>query len=65
MGSKKVQVYIVQRAVEAKVGSRLVRGSLKGVESLLRGEVSLRIATPDEAHTLHMLKIEDATGEPV
>ena len=66
MGSRKVQVYIVvPRGGSAhSPASRLIRGSLKDVETLLRGEVEIRVATAEEAHAMSETTIEDATQEP-
>lgn len=71
MGSKKVQVYMVEPTMAAGVrmakspdAKRLIRGNLKQVEAKLRGEVEIRVATAEEAHAMSDTEIEDATGEP-
>lgn len=60
MGRSKTQVYLVDNG-EAK---RLIKGTLREVESKLRGEVEIRVATAEDAHGLQDVEIEDATGEP-
>ncbi len=61
MGKGKVQVFFV--AVKDQ-GDRLIRGTLRDVESKLRGETDIHPATAEEAHKMHAVEIEDATGEP-
>lgn len=69
--SNKVQVYLVEPTVAAGVrmakspdATRLIRGTLREVESKLRGEVEIRVATAEEAHKMADVEIEDATGAP-
>lgn len=64
MGSKKVQTYIVVPSDTGPRTSRLIKGALKGVESRLRSEWDVRVATAEEAHSMADVEIEDATGEP-
>ena len=71
MGSKKVQVYMVEPTMAAGVrmakspdAKRLIRGNLKQVEAKLRGEVEIRVATAEDGHAMRDTEIEDATGEP-
>lgn len=60
MARNKTQIYLV-----AGTGMRrLIRGTLKEVESKLRGEYEVRPATPEECHAMADVEIEDATGEP-
>ena len=62
----KTQLYIVQPNKPAvQSGSRLIRGTLREVESKLRGEYEVRVATPEETHAMADVEIEDAAGEPV
>ena len=60
MGRNKVQVYLVDNG-EAK---RLIKGTLKEVESKLRGEVEIRVATAEDAHAMGDVEIESAQDEP-
>ena len=48
----------------APKATRLIRGTLREVESKLRGEWEVRRATAEEAHALADVEIEDASGEP-
>ena len=64
MGSKKVQTYIAVPSDTGPRTSRLINGNLKQVESLLRGEWEIRIATAEEAHSMADVEIENATGQP-
>ena len=56
--------YIAVPADTGPKATRLIRGTLREVESKLRGEWEIRRATAEEAHALHNVDIEDATGEP-
>ena len=48
----------------APKATRLIRGTLREVESKLRGEWEVRRATPEETHGMRDVEIEDASGEP-
>ena len=64
--SNKTQVYIVRPMKAAVIYTpRLIRGTLKEVESKLRGEVEITVATAEQAHSMADTTIEDAGGEPV
>ena len=57
MGKGKIQVWIVKPTEGA---TRLIRGTLKDVESLLRQEVDITPCTAEQAHELHDVEIEEA-----
>ena len=61
----KTQLYIAVPADTSPKTTRLIRGSLKEVESRLRGEYEVRVATAEETHAMADVEIEDAAGEPV
>ena len=44
--------------------TRLIRGTLREVESKLRGEWEIRRATAEEAHALKDVEIESCEDEP-
>ena len=58
----KTQLYLVAHDTDPK---RLIRGTLREVESKLRGEYEIRVATAEETHAMADVEIEDAGGEPV
>ena len=59
MGRGKVQVWIVQEhAMPQK--KRLIRGTLKDVEQLLRSEVSIEPCSAEQAHQMADVEIEEA-----
>ena len=60
MGKGKVQVWIVKPTEGAMCATRLIRGTLKDVESLLRQEVDITPCTAEQAHELHDVEIEEA-----
>lgn len=70
MARNKTQLYIVVPKLESReVGdglpaTRLIRGTLREVESKLRGEWEVRPATPEETHAMADVEIESAQGEP-
>jgi len=61
MGKGKIQVWHVERREDSV--KRLIRGTLKDVEALLRQEVDITPCTAEQAHTLHDVEIEDAEGQ--
>ena len=62
----KTQLYIVvPNTAAVNDAKRLIRGTLKEVESKLRGEYEVRVATAEETHAMADVEIEDAAGEPV
>lgn len=63
--SNKTQLYITVPADTGPKTTRLIRGTLKEVESKLRGEWEIRIATAEETHAMPDVEIENAEGEPV
>ena len=62
--SNKTQIYLVERIAATPEAKRLIRGTMREVESKLRGEVEIRVATAEEAHKMADVEIEDATGAP-
>ena len=60
MGKGKIQVWIVKPQDGAP---RLIRGTLKDVETLLRQEVDITPCTAEQAHELHGIEIESAVQE--
>jgi hypothetical protein len=64
MGKVKQFTFIAVPADTAPRATRLIRGTLREVESKLRGEWEVRRATAEEAHSLRDVEIEDASGEP-
>ena len=68
MGTRKVQVYIVipttREPGDTQPPDRLIRGTLKEVETKLRGEVAIRPVLAEEAHRMADVEIEDASNEP-
>lgn len=64
MGSKKSEIWIAVPSDTAPRATRLLKGNLKQVESALRGEWEIRVATVDEAHSMADVGIEDCTREP-
>ena len=60
----KTKLCIVVPADTGAKTTRLIRGSLKEVESKLRGEWEIRPATADETHAMGDVEIESAEGEP-
>lgn len=62
--SNKTQLYIAVPSDTGPKTTRLIRGTLKEVESALRGEWEIRPVTADEAHTMANIEIESAQGEP-
>ena len=63
--SNKTHVYIVVPADTGAKTTRLIRGTMREIESKLRGEVEIRVASAEEAHEMSDIEIEDAAGEPV
>lgn len=57
--------YICVPADTAPKATRLIRGTLREVESKLRGEWEIRRATPEETHGMRDVEIEDCDGEPM
>jgi len=64
MGKGKTQTWLVVPSDTGPRTSRLINGNLKQVESLLRGEWEIRVATAEEAHSMADVEIEDATVQP-
>ena len=60
MGKGKIQVWHVKSQTSAAPAVRLIRGTLKDVESLLRQEVDITPCTAEQAHELHDVEIEEA-----
>ena len=64
MGRGKVQVWIVQRqdgtSISDSIPIRLIRGTLKDVEQLLRSEVSIEPCSAEQAHQMADVEIEEA-----
>ena len=56
--------YICVPADTAPKATRLIRGTLREVESKLRGEWEIRRVTVDEALTMGDVELEDASNEP-
>ena len=56
--------YICVPTDTAPKATRLIRGTLREVESKLRGEWEIRRATPEETHGMRDVEIEDASNEP-
>ena len=64
MGKGKIRTYIVVPS-DPILSKRLISGTLRQVESKLRGEYDVRPATAEEAHGMADVEIEDCDGEPV
>ena len=64
MAKGKQFTFIAAPQDTAPKATRLIRGTLREVESKLRGEWDIRRATAEEAHALADVEIEDASGEP-
>jgi hypothetical protein len=64
MGKRKVQTYIVVPSDTVARSTRLMQGTLRDVESKLRGEWEIRVATAAEAHSMADVEIEQVVGEP-
>jgi hypothetical protein len=58
MGKGKIQVWHVERREDSV--KRLIRGTLKDVEQLLRSEVSIEPCSAEQAHQLSDIEIEEA-----
>ena len=65
MARNKTNLFIVVPSDTAPRATRLIKGTLKEVESRLRGEWEVRPASAEETHALHDVEIEDASVEPV
>lgn len=63
--SNKTQLYIAVPADTGPKTTRLIRGTLREVESKLRGEWEIRPASADETHGMADVEIESTEGEPV
>ena len=63
MGKGKIQVWHVQATTGDSLKKRLIRGTLKDVETLLRQEVDITPCTAEQAHELHGIEIESAVQE--
>ena len=64
MGKGKIITYIAVPSDTAPRTTRLLKGTLREVESKLRGEWEIRKATAEEAHALADVRIENCDGEP-
>ena len=64
MGKGKAFTFLAVPQDTAPRATRLIRGTLREVESKLRGEWEIRRATADEAHALKDVEIESAQDEP-
>ena len=64
MGKGKQFTYIAVPQDTAPKATRLIRGTLREVESKLRGEWEVRRATAEEAHGLRDVDIESCEDEP-
>jgi hypothetical protein len=61
MGKGKIQVWHVERREDSV--KRLIRGTLKDVEALLRQEVDITPCTVEQARELADVEIESAEGQ--
>ncbi len=64
MGKGKVLTYIAVPSDTSSRTTRLLKGTLREVESKLRGEWEIRKATAEEAHALADVEIEQCDGQP-
>ena len=64
MGKGKIITYIAIPSDTGERTTRLIKGTLREVESKLRGEWDVRKATAEEAHALKDVTIEDCANEP-
>ena len=62
MGKGKIQVWLVRSNADGGLGEtqRLIRGTLREVEALLRQEVDITPCSAERAHELHDITIEEA-----
>lgn len=58
MGKGKVHVFLVKHE---RLETRLIRGTLKDVEAKLRAEVRIEPCTPEQAHQMPDVEIEEAS----
>ena len=64
MAKAKVRTFVVLRTASTPDGRRLISGTLREVESKLRGEWEIHPATAEEAHAMADVEIESAAGQP-
>jgi hypothetical protein len=62
MGKGKVQIWIVKSNLTENYTTRLIRGTLRDVEAMLRQEVDITPCTVEQAREMHDVEIESAEG---